>query len=77
LTGTVKNVNYERGFFFVSGDDGLDYFAHRSSLSDAALFDELQRGDSVLLVTTENGPKGWKATSVVPQATTVAPEPAG
>lgn len=69
MTGVIKNVNYESGFFFVTGDDdGRDYFVHRSALPDAVILDELRRGDTVLLVTTENTPKGWRANSVVPQA---------
>jgi cold shock protein len=30
MTGTVKNVVTEKGFGFITGDDGKDYFFHCS-----------------------------------------------
>jgi cold shock CspA family protein len=68
MTGVIKSVNYERGFGFVTATDGVDYFFHKSALSDSQLFDELREGDGMELVEIANTDKGWRANSVVPQA---------
>jgi cold shock CspA family protein len=70
LTGVIKNVNFERGFGFITGLDGIDYFFHRSNLADELAFSDLQEGDEVTLLEIANTDKGWRAVSVgVLQAT--------
>jgi cold shock CspA family protein len=68
LVGVIKNVNYERAFGFITGLDGIDYFFHRSNLSDELAFSDLQEGDEVEMLEIANTDKGWRANSVVPQA---------
>jgi cold shock CspA family protein len=64
MTGVIKTVNYERGFGFITGLDGIDYFFHRSALTDELVFGGLQEGDEVELLVLANTAKGWRANSV-------------
>ena len=43
--GTIKTLNTERGFGFIKGSSGQEYFFHRSETSGA--FDTFQQGDRV------------------------------
>ena len=59
MTGTVKWFNSERGFGFITGDDGVDAFAHYSKiLSDG--FKSLEEGQKVSYDLAD-GPKGPQA----------------
>jgi CspA family cold shock protein len=69
VIGVIKTLNFERGFGFITGQDGVDYFFHKSALSDSQLFDELHKGDDIELVEIANTDKGWRANSIVPLAT--------
>jgi cold shock CspA family protein len=60
LTGTIKTLMPHRGFGFVVGRDGRDYFFHRS---DAPDFDALTIGVIVRFVPTESA-KGLRAEAV-------------
>ena len=44
VTGTVKKVVAERGFGFITAEDGQEYFFHRSGL-DSSLSFEVERSD--------------------------------
>ncbi|MFQ6613010.1 MAG: cold-shock protein [Fidelibacterota bacterium] len=46
-TGTVKEYNRERGFGFISGDDGDDYFVHLSGLGPKLKTTGLRPGQRV------------------------------
>jgi len=46
-TGTIKKVISDRGFGFISGEDGKDYFFHRDALADSLSFDRLAGGERV------------------------------
>ncbi len=61
--GTVKWFNDSKGFGFISGEDGTDYFVHHTSIQGAG-FKSLAEGDKVTF-DTEEGPKGPKAINVV------------
>ena len=39
MTGTVKNVDVEKGFGFILGEDQVEYFFHRSALMNCLLSD--------------------------------------
>jgi CspA family cold shock protein len=60
MTGTVKRVVRDKGFGFVKGVDGVEYFMHRSSAPD---FDEMNEGDRVQFEGTDS-PKGKRCVSV-------------
>ena len=61
-TGTVKWFNSTKGFGFITGEDGTDYFVHHSDI-DAQGFRTLEEGDAVEFEESE-GAKGPKAANV-------------
>jgi len=60
--GTVKQLMRERGFGFISAEDGREIFFHRSELQNVD-FDKLQQGDPLEFNVTK-GDKGPKATDI-------------
>ena len=62
-TGTVKKVVADRGFGFITADDGKEYFFHRSGLESSVDFDRLMGGEKVEFE-VENSPKGPLASRV-------------
>jgi cold shock protein len=63
--GTVKWFNADKGFGFLSPDDGSeDVFVHFSAI-DASGYRELTEGQRVQFE-TQQGPKGLQAKSVRP-----------
>ena len=60
MEGTVKFYNRKKGFGFVSGDDGTDYFVHISSLPQGL---SLRDNDRVSFDPSE-GERGPKADNV-------------
>lgn len=62
MQGTVKNVNIDKGFCFIKGEDGKEYFCHRSALKNAKI-EDLDRGREVTFEDAE-GPKGPRAEDV-------------
>lgn len=55
--GTIKKIVADRGFGFISGEDGKEYFFHRSAVAN---FDALRGGERVSFE-TEPSPKGPRA----------------
>ena len=62
-TGTVKKVVADRGFGFITAEDGKDYFFHRDSLDSTLDFDRLIGGERVEFE-IEASPKGPRAAKV-------------
>jgi cold shock protein len=60
--GTVKWFNAEKGFGFISCDDGPDVFVHYSEISGNG-FRSLEENQQVEFEVTQ-GPKGPQATNV-------------
>ena len=60
VQGTIKRMVSEKGFGFVAGPDGQEYFFHQSS---CASFDTLREGDAVTFEPGQ-GPKGPRAENV-------------
>ncbi len=60
MKGTVKFFNQMKGFGFISGDDGEEYFVHMSGINDNA---SLEENDAVEFE-VETGDRGPKAVKV-------------
>ena len=58
-TGTVKKVVSDRGFGFITGEDGKDYFFHRDGLAASLDFDRVTAGEQVQfdLQSSQRGPR--------------------
>ena len=61
--GTVKWFNADKGFGFITGEDGNDVFAHFSAIQ-SDVFKTLDEGQAVTF-DTEEGPRGLQATNIV------------
>jgi CspA family cold shock protein len=61
--GTVKKLISERGFGFITAEDGKDYFFHKDGLAPSMDFDRLVGGETVTFE-VEAGPKGPRAVQV-------------
>jgi cold shock protein len=60
--GTIKRLVSEKGFGFVLGQDGREYFFHQSACVGVR-FDSLREGQSVTFEAGQ-GPKGPRAENV-------------
>ena len=60
MKGTIKFFNSEKGFGFITPEEGSDVFVHQSALAEGAT---LQENDSVTF-DIEQGEKGPKAVNV-------------
>jgi len=58
MTGTVKNVNHDKGYGFIRGKDGAEYFFHRSALRNISI-DDVTKGREVTfeMEESEKGPR--------------------
>jgi CspA family cold shock protein len=63
-TGTVKWFSDQKGYGFITGDDGQDVFCHFSAIQ-AEGFKTLRDGQKVQF-DVEKGDKGLRAANVVP-----------
>ena len=61
--GKVKWFNAEKGFGFITGEDGNDVFVHYSAIQSEG-FKTLDEGQAVSYDVVE-GPKGMQAANVV------------
>ena len=64
ITGTVKWFNGNKGYGFISREDGPDVFVHYTAIASDG-YRNLAEGQMVEF-TVENGPKGLQAANVVP-----------
>ncbi len=63
MKGTVKWFNSEKGFGFITGEDGVDVFVHFSQIQKEG-FKTLDEGEPVSYEVTDEG-KGPQAENVV------------
>jgi CspA family cold shock protein len=56
MTGQISRLLLEKGFGFIAGEDGQEYFMHRSAVKDGSVFEQLREGQPV----TFDGGKGEK-----------------
>jgi CspA family cold shock protein len=62
MTGKITRIVGDKGFGFITGEDGQDYFFHRSALQGEAFEARLQ--GSGVSFDAVNGPKGLRAEMV-------------
>lgn len=62
-TGTIKKLVVDRGFGFISAEDGKDYFFHRDGLVAPLVFERLSDGERVSFEVQES-PRGPRAVQV-------------
>lgn len=67
MNGTIKKLTPDRGFGFIRGDDGQEYFFHRSEVRGGLRFDELHEGQGVIFEPRQ-GEKGPRAAEINPAA---------
>ena len=63
MTGIVKWYNQEKGFGFISCNDGNDIFVHHSQIKEKGPEKDLHEGENVTFSITE-GEKGPMAVNV-------------
>ena len=67
MTGTIKKVMSDKGFGFITPDDGSDdVFFHRSRLDSKLRFEDLREGEEVQFQ-VRSGDKGPQAFDVKPR----------
>ena len=66
MKGTVKWFNEEKGFGFISTENGNDVFVHFSAIQTDG-FKRLEEGQKVTFEVTQ-GPRGFQAQNVVPKS---------
>jgi len=62
INGTIKRLVSDKGFGFVSAEDGSEYFFHQSACTNTR-FDDLREGQAVTFERGQ-GPKGPRAENV-------------
>lgn len=65
MTGTIKRLARDRGFGFIQGENGQDYFFHQSELRGGLTFTELKEGQRVTFEPRE-AEKGPRAADIGP-----------
>jgi cold shock protein len=63
MTGSIKTLRADKGFGFIKGSDGSQYFFHQSAIYGEGI-EMLREGDSVEFELGPEGPKGPRAESV-------------
>jgi cold shock protein len=65
--GTIKKIVQDKGFGFISTNEGTDVFFHHTTVANQQ-FDSLEVGQSVeFTLDSQGGGKGPRAATVTPQ----------
>ncbi len=64
MNGSIKRLVRDKGFGFILGSDGSEYFFHNSACTQTP-FDQLREGQNVTFDKGQ-GPKGPRAENVRP-----------
>ena len=64
IQGTVKRILAVKGYAFVEGDDGREYFFHVGSLLDEADWARVRRGIRISFVSVDVLPGRWRTSEV-------------
>jgi CspA family cold shock protein len=62
MNGTIKTLRTDKGFGFIQGEDGQEYFMHRTAIR-GEVFETLREGQSVSFDPTRSD-KGLRAENV-------------
>jgi cold shock protein len=62
MNGTISRLLVDKGFGFIAGEDGQEYFVHRSAIRGEA-FEQLREGQAVTF-DASRGDKGLRAENV-------------
>jgi CspA family cold shock protein len=70
IRGSVKRMERVKGFGFIVGENGRDYFFHATSVDHAGGLDALQEGDEVSFIaeSTAKGPRALQVRLVADKA---------
>lgn len=71
MKGTVKFFNVGKGFGFIAGEDGKEYFVHKTGLKEGVTLNE----NDAVTFDVEEGDRGPKAANVSKEGSAPA-EPA-
>ena len=63
MNGTISRLLSDKGFGFIKGDDGQEYFMHRTAVRDGSVFEQLRDGQPVTFDAGQ-GDKGPRAENV-------------
>ena len=63
MTGTIRTLRVDKGFGFIKGETGQEYFFHQSAIYGEGI-EMLREGDSVEFTLGPEGPKGPRAENV-------------
>lgn len=70
MKGTVKFFNQMKGFGFIAGEDGKEYFVHNTGLKEGTTLNE----NDAVTFDVEEGDRGPKAANVAKDTTEDTPE---
>ncbi|GAI85299.1 unnamed protein product [marine sediment metagenome] len=70
MKGTVKFFNEGKGFGFIAGEDGKEYFVHKSGLKEGVTLNE----NDAVTFDVEEGDRGPKAANVAKEGSEAAPK---
>ena len=63
MNGTITKVISDKGFGFIQGEDGQEYFMHRTAVRDGSVFEQLREAQAVVF-DASRGDKGLRAENV-------------